>query len=807
MSNINKVAKSLKKSIQTDKRTKPYDTQAEVVRIDGNTAWVQIPGGVDETPVKLTMNAKTGDTVQVRVSGGRAWLTGNATAPPTDDTRAIKADATAVSAKRAADSAVTEAYRAKDAADRAEVSAQQANAAATAAQRSAEQADQQAVYATNSANSALTQLSTVENVVDTLTWIEDNAAFEASTDTSVVAGKTYYVPSNQLLTLTDSTTTTYGLTIVVKDGIVTVNGTATGNVYLELGTPSATAGSTIYISGVSGGSWGNYGLRYAQAGGAVFVYDGVTKTTAVNNAKLYVYVGSGYAATDLRMYPLVSNTNDGLQYSVVESPSGNPSTNGYYELNIDDAVKTYVQSHLALTDAGLYVLNDASAYKMLLANDGMYIQAPNGTTVNQSTANGNVIKASNGTVIANLGYGEGSTPTSSSETDAPYYTFGTRKTTAQEYNTSTTYAVGDLCVYNGKQYVCVSATTGSWNSIKWRLTLGNWSVVEGRENISASGGHTEGYNNLDIGSNNHIEGSNNKAIGTGTTGDYAYNAHVGGQYCVVTGDGEGESNACFAHGIGVRSGGPAAFSIGRYNANGYQLLTVGNGTSDSARSNALQLDGDGDLRIKGDIYIGCNANSTGGTKILNGGVTGVKGNSESTYRTGDVNITAANVGALPNPSAGSVSEMGQYIDFHATGGATDYDVRLAANAATSTGGGFLHINGQPMKDFVTEQGTSSSWYYRKWKSGKIEAWRSYNAGSQTPSQWVTGWYYKDFDIAIPSGVFSSAPTNVQATNSGSDYQFMVFSAVPTSATNIRVRVVKPNSGAATPVISVYATNM
>ena len=30
-----------------------------------------------------------------------------------------------------------------------------------------------------------------------------------------------------------------------------------------------------------------------------------------------------------------------------------------------------------------------------------------------------------------------------------------------------------------------------------------------------------------------------------------------------------------------------------------------------------------------------------------GGVTGVKGNSESSYRTGDVNITAANVGAVP----------------------------------------------------------------------------------------------------------------------------------------------------------------
>ena len=80
------------------KSTKPYDTQATVTRVEGDTAWVHIPGGVDETPIKMTVSAKAGDVVQVRVSGGTAWLTGNATAPPTDDTQAIKATETAVKA-------------------------------------------------------------------------------------------------------------------------------------------------------------------------------------------------------------------------------------------------------------------------------------------------------------------------------------------------------------------------------------------------------------------------------------------------------------------------------------------------------------------------------------------------------------------------------------------------------------------------------------------------------------------------------------------------------------------------------------
>ncbi len=81
---------------QSKKGTSPYDTTATVVRVEGSTAWVHIPGGVDETPVAMSINAKPGDTVRVRVAGGQAWTVGNDSAPPTDDTAAtlaqIKAD-------------------------------------------------------------------------------------------------------------------------------------------------------------------------------------------------------------------------------------------------------------------------------------------------------------------------------------------------------------------------------------------------------------------------------------------------------------------------------------------------------------------------------------------------------------------------------------------------------------------------------------------------------------------------------------------------------------------------------------------
>lgn len=103
-----------------NKGTSPLDAQAEVLRIDEDgTAWVHLPGGVDETPVKLTINAEVGDKVYVRLSGGRAWITGNQTAPPTDDK-------TAIAAKSLANIAGNRAKTAQKTADKAQIVADSA---------------------------------------------------------------------------------------------------------------------------------------------------------------------------------------------------------------------------------------------------------------------------------------------------------------------------------------------------------------------------------------------------------------------------------------------------------------------------------------------------------------------------------------------------------------------------------------------------------------------------------------------------------------------------------------------------------
>lgn len=106
--------------------TKPFDTEAEVIRVEGDTVWVHMPAGVDETPVQKTINAKVGDIVQVRVANGSAWLVGNTSAPPTDDTRANRAQVVAMDAGKKAVKAEALAMEAQDTANQADMEARAA---------------------------------------------------------------------------------------------------------------------------------------------------------------------------------------------------------------------------------------------------------------------------------------------------------------------------------------------------------------------------------------------------------------------------------------------------------------------------------------------------------------------------------------------------------------------------------------------------------------------------------------------------------------------------------------------------------
>ena len=77
--------KRLVKALSEKSAPKPFDEEATVKRVDGKTVWVRLPGLKYDTPVEKTIDVEAGDTVKVRSSGGRGWITGNNTSPPTDD--------------------------------------------------------------------------------------------------------------------------------------------------------------------------------------------------------------------------------------------------------------------------------------------------------------------------------------------------------------------------------------------------------------------------------------------------------------------------------------------------------------------------------------------------------------------------------------------------------------------------------------------------------------------------------------------------------------------------------------------------
>lgn len=89
------------------KSNKPsaYDIRGTVRRVENGVAYVHFNGGIDETPVEVSLSVLPGDDVQVRVANGRAWITGNFTAPPTDDRVAIQANNRANSALKKAEKA------------------------------------------------------------------------------------------------------------------------------------------------------------------------------------------------------------------------------------------------------------------------------------------------------------------------------------------------------------------------------------------------------------------------------------------------------------------------------------------------------------------------------------------------------------------------------------------------------------------------------------------------------------------------------------------------------------------------------
>ena len=108
-----------------------------------------------------------------------------------------------------------------------------------------------------------------------------------------------------------------------------------------------------------------------------------------------------------------------------------------------------------------------------------------------------------------------------------------------------------------------------------------------------------------------------------------------------------------------------------------------------------------------------------------------------------------------------------------------------------------------MADWVVEEGTKGSspaWRYRKWNSGKIEAWVTISKSAPTSSVWASPIRYVDISQTIPSGLFTATPT-IYASHNGSQYWV---SATASSTTNLSIRLMTVASNSPNANIAIYA---
>ena len=275
-------------------------------------------------------------------------------------------------------------------------------------------------------------------------------------------------------------------------------------------------------------------------------------------------------------------------------------------------------------------------------------QVANDSNRTEITSGGmQVLRRTNNTdlEIANFGYGTGNDDLGGTA-NAPYYSIGKRKTSASQYNSASTYDIGDLCLYNNIVYVCVVriSTPEQFNSSHWSNILkGNYSCAEGDDTLASGyASHAEGTVTVATGSFSHAEGYYAKAIGLyshtegnssearGSCSHAEGNGSIAIGYCSHAEGGETTATGIYSHSqnYGTVTDQPYQTAVGRYNTenNTDNLFVVGNGGDDSSRSDAFQVDTSGNTIMAGDITVKNHVSPIGTRKVTTGSYSVATGN-------------------------------------------------------------------------------------------------------------------------------------------------------------------------------------
>lgn len=175
-----------------------------------------------------------------------------------------------------------------------------------------------------------------------------------------------------------------------------------------------------------------------------------------------------------------------------------------------------------------------------------------------------------------------------------------------------------LAVIDFSKYVPITRKVNE-KALDTDIVLTATDVGGDRTKATGENSHAEGTLTMATGENSHAEGTR------GTTASGAA-SHAEGTTATASGlssHAEGtrttaQGISSHAEGVHTIANGDYQHVQGKYNiadeANKFADI-VGNGTDVLDRSNAYALDWDGNLYLKGGVYINCNADSTGGTKL------------------------------------------------------------------------------------------------------------------------------------------------------------------------------------------------
>ena len=201
-------------------------------------------------------------------------------------------------------------------------------------------------------------------------------------------------------------------------------------------------------------------------------------------------------------------------------------------------------------------------------------------------SNGLMVNNEN-TVIAQIGYGTAGDPNGGNSVYA-FYTFGERKTGTLSGGYSLVEGFN-----NTATGFCAHAE--GWSSI----ASGTSAHAEG-SSTTASGddSHTEGMCTTASGQSSHAEGEHTEASEIGAHAEGSYTKAMGAYSHAEGGSTTASGDYSHAGGVGTIAKNDYQTVIGRYNANKNSAFIIGNGSSDTERSNALTVDWDGNITGK-----------------------------------------------------------------------------------------------------------------------------------------------------------------------------------------------------------------